>query len=343
MDFLLLLFLIFISFNIAKNQDVANQTLSIKVTNSLQCILIFFVMFHHLNQGLRGSPGAMLSTGLSIAGRLCVGLFFFLSGYGLIKQFMTKGQTYLDNFIKKRFFPVLVSFFIAFCIYFNTISTIDLKTAIHNLLLGSPVVSNGWYGTAILVFYLLFYISGRISKESTGMIICLFIGTFIILFLERKFYYGEWTYNALLCFPIGALWAYKEQEITNTLFKRYKISTALSAILFSSFFYLDEIRPMLVFRMASCIFFSITIILLSYKFVVESPIFSTIKSCLFEIYLYHGLFISLLYNKLNSRFLYCLLVIGASILFSCCLKRAENYIASAFKIKKHVQISKIND
>ena len=336
MDLILLVFIIFIFFSLTKSNGIANQTLSAKVTTNIQCILIFFVIFHHLNQHLRGVSGTLLSTGLSVVGRLSVGLFFFLSGYGLIKQLMTKKEVYIKSFFKKRFLPVLGSFSIALIIYFyyyNTISTISLKTASYNLLIGSPVVNNGWYATAILIFYFLFFISEKLSRTMGSMIFFLFIGTLIILYLERKFNYGEWTYNALICFPIGALWSYKENEVTTVLFKNYKVNCALSGILFSCFFYLDEIKPMLMIRSLSCVCFAVTIVLISYKVTFESPIFIVIKSCLFEIYLYHGLFISLLYSRVPNRLIYCLLVIISSIIFSWILNNLQKKGGSFIKNK----------
>ncbi len=326
MDLILLFFIIFIFFSISKNTGLVTHTLTAKVTTNIQCVLIFFVIFHHLNQGLRGVSGTLLSTSLSIVGRLSVGLFFFLSGYGLIKQLLLKKDIYLKSFLSKRLLPVLGSFSVALIIYFfyfNIISTISLKTSLYNLLLGSPVVSNGWYATAILIFYLLFFISGRITNNMNIMMLVLFLGTFAIIYFERKFNYGEWTYNALICFPVGALWSYKEKNITEVLFKNYKINCALNAILFSSFFYLDEVKPMLIFRSLSCVFFALTVILISYRVTIHSPIFSVIKLCLFEIYLYHGLFISLFYSRINSRLIYCLFVIIVSILFSWILKKSQ--------------------
>jgi hypothetical protein len=60
-----------------------NQSLSVETTTNLQIIAVLFVILHHLSQILRDYPDSFLSSRLIIAGRLAVGLFFFVSGYGL--------------------------------------------------------------------------------------------------------------------------------------------------------------------------------------------------------------------------------------------------------------------
>lgn len=98
MDFIFLIIVLFIISTMVKNSDYDNNNLSIETTSNLQIIAVFFVILHHLSQILKDYPDSFLSSRLIIAGRLAVGLFFFVSGYGIIKQFRKKGKTYLDTF-----------------------------------------------------------------------------------------------------------------------------------------------------------------------------------------------------------------------------------------------------
>ena len=85
MDFIFLIIVFFIISSIDTNSDYSNQSLSVETTTNLQIIAVLFVILHHLSQILRDYPDSFLSSRLIIAGRLAVGLFFFVSGYGLIK------------------------------------------------------------------------------------------------------------------------------------------------------------------------------------------------------------------------------------------------------------------
>ena len=94
------------------------------------------MILHHLSQILRDYPDSFLSSRLIIAGRLAVGLFFFVSGYGLIKQYKQKGRSYLDTFFKKKGMSIFIPFLLAMVVYFiyrNLIGELNFFTAMYSL------------------------------------------------------------------------------------------------------------------------------------------------------------------------------------------------------------------
>ena len=136
----------FIISSIDTNSDYSNQSLSVETTTNLQIIAVLFVILHHLSQILRDYPDSFLSSRLIIAGRLAVGLFFFVSGYGLIKQFKQKGKSYLDTFFKKKGMSILLPFLLAMIVYFvyrNLIGELNFSAAMYSLVNGNPFVGNG--------------------------------------------------------------------------------------------------------------------------------------------------------------------------------------------------------
>jgi peptidoglycan/LPS O-acetylase OafA/YrhL len=332
MDLILLVFLIFFFFYLAPNPTVKDRTLSVATTNNLQCVLVFIIMMHHISQVTAGSHGSLLSTSLSVAGRLAVSVFFFISGYGLFKQYLVKKDDYLKKFLPKRLGPLLFSYLIAGIIYFiyrNIIGDLGVKAALKSLVNGSPFVSNSWYVIAIIFFYLLFYISGKISRKHSVILILLFSGTAIFFGVTRFLGYGEWWYNAVFAFPVGALWAFQEKRIMTVVHKNYKLSCAIIALVVSVFFYLDEIHPLIYFREMSCVLFAVFVILISYNYWINPSFFSVMKKMSFELYLYHGLMISAL--KINpwlveKRFIYGVLVLLFTALISYVVRLITNYI-----------------
>ena len=101
------------------------------------------------------------------------------------------------------------------------------------------------------------------------------------------------------------------------------------AMIFSFFFYLDEIRPAIYFREFACILFAILVIMISYRYWIKAPVFSIMKKMSFELYLYHGLMITALKTQtwlINNRFIYGLLVIIFTVVIAYLIKIITNFI-----------------
>ncbi|EOH78954.1 acyltransferase family protein [Enterococcus malodoratus] len=322
MDFIFLIIVFFIISSIVTNSDYSNQSLSVETTGNLQIIAVFFVILHHLSQILRDYPDSFLSSRLIIAGRLAVGLFFFVSGYGLIKQYQQRGQSYLDSFFKKKVMRIFLPFMLAMVIYFiyrNLIGELNFFTAMYSLVNGNPFVGNGWFTIMIIYLYIAFFISAYISKKNDLLLFFMLLISIIIVLLIAKWKnYGEWWTNAVFCFPFGVVWGAREKEVTGLLFRNYRISIGILAVLFSLFVYMDEVFYHPVVRSCSVIFFVALVILFSYKVTFKSPLYHLVKRFSFEMYLYQGLFIQLFRSDVifvGNRLLYaCLVIIATSVL-----------------------------
>lgn len=337
MDFIFLLVLFFISFTCIKNQDYNNQKLSIQTTNNVQVVAVIFVIMHHLSQTLKDYPDSFLSSRLIVAGRLAVGLFFFISGYGLVKQYKKKGKIYLNTFLKKKVLSVLVPFFLAMIIYFiyrNLIGEMSIFNAFYSSLSGNPIVSNGWFVIMIIYLYLVFFVSATIAgKNDSFLILLLVLGVFLVIALANYLKYGEWWTNAVLCFPLGVIWSTKEKEITNILFRNYQRSLGVVAVLFSCFFYIDEIFLIPSARAMSVLLFVSLVVLISYKRTFEHSVYHLIKVISFELYLYQGLFIQLFRSKVffvENRLLYVCLVIFATTAIALIMNRVAKQLGNLF-------------
>lgn len=335
MDFIFLVIVFFIAFTSVSNQDYNEHQLSIQTTGNLQVIAVMFVMMHHLSQVLKDYPDSFLSSRLIIAGRLAVGLFFFISGYGLVKQFKKKGNTYLETFIKKKIMTILMPFILAMIIYLiyrNVIGEFSLNNALISLINGSPIVSNGWFVIMIIYLYISFFVSAMLARKNDFVLIVLLIFSVIIsIVLAKNLNYGEWWTNAVFCFPLGAIWSVNEKQITEILFRQYRKSAFVIAILFSGFFYLDEVYYTPLIRSLSVLFFVSLVMLLSYKITFKNRIYHFIKIVSFELYLYQGLFIHLFRSdtfSVDNRLLYVFLVILATTVLAFIMQRIAKIIGS---------------
>ena len=92
-------------------------------SNHAQGIFIVIVIFHHMSQRLQdGGLASFLGYGY-----LSVGVFYLLSGYGLIKS-LKKHSCYLNGFIIKKSLAILLPF-----ILINALFTIILQINMSNV------------------------------------------------------------------------------------------------------------------------------------------------------------------------------------------------------------------
>ena len=81
-----------------------------QATVPLRGLLATGIVLHHLSLRLvEASPDcSWLWSQFSFWGAPIVAVFFFLSGYGLMVSLITKGQKYLDGFLKKRLLKIVL-------------------------------------------------------------------------------------------------------------------------------------------------------------------------------------------------------------------------------------------
>lgn len=301
------------------------------------------MILHHLSQILRDYPDSFLSSRLIIAGRLAVGLFFFVSGYGLIKQYKQKGRSYLDTFFKKKDMSIFIPFLLAMVVYFiyrNLIGELNFFTAMYSLVNGNPFVGNGWFTIMIMYLYVAFFVSALLGKENDLLLfLILIVSVVIVILIANLLNYGEWWTNAVFCFPLGVIWGAKEYDITNFFFKRYRVSLGFLAVLFSFFLYTDEIFYHPLIRSLSVLFFVALVALFSYKVTFKSPIYYLLKNFSFELYLYQGLFIQLFRSEtifIGNRLLYACSVIIATMLLAYLMQFIASEIRTFIKNEIHL-------
>ena len=196
-------------------------------------------------------------------GILAVAFFFFSSGFGLLKRWMTD-ENYIKGFMRRRIFTVLVPFFICNYIYLTDALLNNIASRMHFgfgevicSFFGIFLINNEmWFAVEIMILYIAFrLVFAKVKKPLTGIIIMTFVVLAMMtigLFSGHSdtgvmsyWFKGEWWYNTLLMFPLGMLYAYKE-ECINKVIKRAFIAMLLgSSVLF---FILDHIHKNLISR-----------------------------------------------------------------------------------------------
>ena len=156
-------------------------------------------------------------------GTIVVSIFFFLSGYGLIKSRINNGDDYINHFISKRFTKLLPPFLLATTI-FVTIELLGDKSMqwfAHRFADGFPPLPTSWFIFAIIFLYLSFYVSCKSTKSLRAMNITMLIFTAVYCILVLKiFHWGGWWVNAVPAFNLGVFIASYERQILNMLQKK---------------------------------------------------------------------------------------------------------------------------
>ena len=219
-------------------------------SKEIQGALAVFIIFHQTVVALKANGEAGDMEFFYYYGILAVAFFFFSSGFGLLKRRMTD-ENYLKGFMKRRIFTVLVPFFICNYIYLTDalLNNIIFRKSfgfgeVILSFFGIFLVNNEmWFAVEIMILYVVFrLVFAKIKKPLTGIIImtCVVLVMMTVgLFsghsttgIMSYWFKGEWWYNTIFMFPIGMLYAYKEEQINKVIKKAFASILIASSILF---------------------------------------------------------------------------------------------------------------
>ena len=140
--------------------------MSKEYTKCMRGILTILVVLHHLYQYSGLVSNRYIGLILQTTGFLCVAMFFFYSGYGLLLS--SRSEKYIDTFLRKRFIP-LYSFYVVLIILYTLWTLllekyVSLSAVLQSFFIGGTIVTNGWYLQATFFAYLLFYFCFKYFK-----------------------------------------------------------------------------------------------------------------------------------------------------------------------------------
>lgn len=242
---------------LGKKDEFNDDFTSMEVMKSLRGLAAIGVMLHHISQEQFLQMDGVLS-GFVNAGVYFVAIFFFCSGYGLLKSLDTK-KDYLKGFIRKRIVrAIVVPFYVNVIIYGILMFIVKMpinKTQWITNLLGLTMMNRyAWFPIVLALLYLVFFLCFRFIKNRKVcfVIIFLFIIAMGMLFcveghyawwygpknwwMDEKYwengifwwqneqvlwFNGEWWANSAPAFLSGLIFANYEKQITAFFKKSY--------------------------------------------------------------------------------------------------------------------------
>lgn len=240
--YLILLFVPFLAVRIKKDGNVDN-ILDSKSTTCIKGILCFQVMLHNLGLDYKGNSEIMELV-CEHTGGIGVGLFFFLSAFGIIRSYQKNGNKYLlklvfVNVIKLYVISVLINLLIYFMFFEGAFTTTDTLLRIFNLDVFNDfnrMNRHGWYISTIIgmyiIFAIIFYICSKLKTEKRFIIAGIVLAVIAVGFrLGAQIADNGGMYTREIpCFALGALYATFYKQINAFLNKYFWYALALSFV-----------------------------------------------------------------------------------------------------------------
>lgn len=300
------------------------ESLSVSDSTKIKGILCVMVMFHHFS-GWFVDQNIIIYT-FSHIGSFIVGMFFFLSGYGLSKSDLKKKPGF--KLYIKRFLRIILPYWICEIVYlivhfvFNVgldaeVNGVNLIKSVFTI---GEIVSFSWYVTATLAVYLIYYLSLKFVKRKYLPIVI--IAVMIVTF---AFVPDLWvTYFA---FPLGMIISEKEDRFIgkdkNTL--KSGIIALLSIVIVAASCVFKILSQnygqqmlMNICDSMGAVAFSLLVYILLTKIKVGNAVTAFFGKMSYEFYLLHGISI-LLANQIfgiDKPFFFIITAFAISTLLS---------------------------
>lgn len=295
MDVILLVFFALILISVHK-QGATQDFLTTNNLMPIRGVMAVAIILHHMSER---TGGGRLFPFMVHMGYLIVAVFFFLSGYGLMVQYMKKGESYLKGYWKNRVGYICAIFAFASLIY-----------SIYHLIVGDfrpslTIAANSWYMVVQILLYVIFWCAFRIAgkRYSIGILFVFAMQTLMVIVMRMIALPGIW-YMSNYAFVLGLIVAWKRDLIDRIIQQRFVIASLASVLMFGVFSALPSVimGGYDTCRMASTICFTLIVMLLCSKIRIESKIWSWLGKISLEIYLYHGLVYMVLRKFMTNDF-----------------------------------------
>ena len=302
---------------------------SIETTLPLRGLLALLIVLHHLSLRLTYMiPEESMINYLhdfNCWGEPLVSIFFFMSGYGIVKSYQKKGKSYLAGFISGRLVKLMIPFLICCLVYIpfndNTLLSIVSMDTWKN---DCPLLPASWFVVVILFQYLIFYISARIFFNIDKIIVSAWLLSVLMMLLLEIFEFKQFWWHTLLAFNVGMSVSYYEVFLRRYMLGKRFLFFVYCLLLVS--FYLNDITdiPLKWSFLLIVVLLPFFIWQLICNGIIHDISFLKFSGKIsYEIYLVHVAIMSVLFEAIGK---YTILFIFSTYIISLLCSYALNYI-----------------
>lgn len=301
----MILFVLILGMVLVRGADIADSNsfsknyMSIAGTNLIKGVFVLLVLLGHAVTYVK-LDGALDQTYLTLKEHLhqmVVSVFFFYSGYGMMKSILKKGYGYIKQIPLKRFFIVLLNFDLAVCLYLIVGAfmgqTFDLKTILFSLIGWKTVGNSNWYMFAIFGLYILMFLS-FILLRWFGRKGFIYVGTAIFTVLTMLFVLWEirmglpnWYYNTMILMPVGCWYALLQKPVEKLVMRNDYLYALAGVFLFVGYWisYGNRWTGGIERYTIWALFFVAVVVFITMKISFQSKVLSWFGEHVFSVYI----------------------------------------------------------
>ncbi len=284
---------------IADSHSFSKDYMSIAGTNLIKGVFVLLVLLGHAVTYVK-MGGALDETYITLKEHLhqmVVSVFFFYSGYGMMKSILKKGYGYIKQIPLKRFLILLLNFDIAVCLYL-IVGVImgqkfTLNTILFSLIGWKSVGNSNWYMFAIFGLYILMFFSFILLRwfGKKGFI---YVGTVIFTILTMLFVLWEirmglpnWYYNTMILMPAGCWFALLQKPVEKVVMRNDYVYALAGVFLFVGYWlsYGSRWSGGIERYTIWALFFVAVVVFITMKISFQSKVLSWFGEHVFSIYI----------------------------------------------------------
>ena len=329
-----------------KSEGFFEDYFSVSQTRSIKGMCAIFVMLHHMCAYL-GDTFTSLNV-FKYVGVLMVSGFFLVSGYGLQYGIMNK-KDYLRGFFSKRLLALAVPFYIMNIFYIITYYHSDTRSILLTFT-GYHV----WYIPAIAIFYICFYICGKLfgaKRVPAAMTVVVFL----YMLVMNRLHFGFWWYNSCPALAVGIWVCYGKEAFTNFFKQCYRIKTMILMSIFMvsyTYYHLNaDDTTFMLFTMTaiSTTSFALLLVVLSMKVQFHNSVLRFCGDVSLEWYLAHlpwvtwfsrGFWHDLAPSLLDNKTIYFAAIFVGTAVTSVLVHKISGLILKVFNRNPNKGVSK---
>ena len=274
-------------------------------TDHLKGVAAILIVLHHLyQQTALTTDWGVLAPIMQYFGYGLVAVFFFVSGYGITLTASRKTD-YVGHFLSHRVLPLFLLY--CFLVVLYVISDWLLKDTLptgrqllQSFLIGSTVVSHGWFFQSILIFYLCFYLSWKFTRRYRFTLLvttlCAYILICILCHIPISYYVSTPV------FYLGCYFAVHKDSV-DSFCRHHLLPTAGIVVILTIFLFvkrnsliINTLPPPILLGVLN-IFFVSSIVVLTMLLPAQAKILDIFAAVSLEIYYIQGLAFRLLRNS----------------------------------------------
>ena len=282
-----------------RRTDNFDGTISKELSMCLKGICCILVGLHHFARiaiEQQGSTNIFYILLASQGGNIGVGLFFFLSGYGLMESARTRTPSVKEIIIKrywKLLWPILVVniLYLIICSIQGSSWLNSSKTLIWAILDFKSVDPVLWFIEVLFICYAIFYASLKIGSERQRDGFMYMGGTLLILFFMLTRNELHWHYTNIPMFFLGVFYSQHRIHIAKRLRIRPLIYFCSAVLLLTAIGWFQF--HLMWARLGVCITVLSALLLFVRHFALEVDGRTYLHSISYEYYLSHNKLLTL--------------------------------------------------